>query len=160
MEKQCFKCGEVKPLGQFYKHPRMADGRVNKCKECNKLDVRENRARKVEHYRDYDKRRAMAAHRVEMRARYAQTQAGKAARDRSAKRWAEKHVIRRAASHMVNNAVRDGRLEKSSKCEQCGASNCRIHGHHDDYAFPLSVRWLCPRCHMAWHRENGAAANG
>lgn len=42
MKKQCFKCSEIKDLTDFYKHPQMPDGRVNKCKECNKNDVKEN----------------------------------------------------------------------------------------------------------------------
>ena len=33
--KNCFKCNLEKKLEDFYKHPQMPDGRVNKCKECN-----------------------------------------------------------------------------------------------------------------------------
>jgi hypothetical protein len=40
--KKCFKCEKVKQIELFYKHPEMPDGRVNKCKECNKIDVRNN----------------------------------------------------------------------------------------------------------------------
>ena len=142
MKKECFKCGETKPLACFYKHKQMADGHLNKCKDCNKKDVRENRKRNIDYYREYD-------------------------RARGARQTSEYHrsyrnefPMKYAAHNWVSNAVRDGRLKKPSKCEECGHDNNRIHGHHDDYGKPMIVRWLCPACHKAWHDKNGEAPNG
>lgn len=41
MEKQktCFKCGENKPLSDYYAHKGMSDGRLGKCKQCTKGDT-------------------------------------------------------------------------------------------------------------------------
>jgi len=135
-KKECFKCGAEKPLTEFHKHPQMPDGRVNKCKVCNNLDVRENRARNVEYYRQYDNDRYKND--PERRAKFA---------DR-AKVWRERHPDRYKAHGMVSNAVRDGRLIKEP-CEVCGAEY--VHGHHDDYSKPLDVRWLCPIHHKEHH---------
>lgn len=57
MKKTCFKCGIEKELDCFYKHPAMPDGRVNKCKDCNKADVRANYSKNKKRYRKYDKTR-------------------------------------------------------------------------------------------------------
>lgn len=139
--KQCFKCGERKPLTEFYKHPAMKDGRVNKCKECNKRDVSENRAKRIDYYRAYDRER------------------GNRQTAEYRRRYQEENPVKYGARIMVNNAVRDGRLEKLDSCSECGATG-RIHGHHDDYAKPLDVRWLCAACHHQWHAKHGEALNG
>jgi hypothetical protein len=41
IKKVCFKCGENQVLSQYYKHPQMGDGRLNKCKTCTKKDVKQ-----------------------------------------------------------------------------------------------------------------------
>lgn len=38
--KKCFKCGEIKSLDDFYKHSKMGDGHLGKCKSCTKTDTK------------------------------------------------------------------------------------------------------------------------
>ena len=62
---------------------------------------------------------------------------------------------RRRAVTTVNNAIRDGKLERGA-CEECGAPDA--HAHHDDYDKPLEVRWLCTIHHSLEHHPEPYAA--
>lgn len=55
--KTCKECKKEKPINEFYKHPAMDGGHLNKCKECKKEMAKKNREENIEYYREYDKRR-------------------------------------------------------------------------------------------------------
>jgi hypothetical protein len=137
--KVCFKCHQELPLDGFYRHPQMADGHLNKCKECTKKDAHENRGIKIEKYRAYDRARGSRQNSVDI-ANY---------RNRYPDKW--------RAVKMVRKAICNGNLF-SEPCTVCGAT--KTHAHHDDYSKPLNVRWLCAAHHKQWHLENGEGRNG
>ena len=140
MEKKCFKCLVIKPLDCFYKHKEMADGHVNKCKECNKKDVSNNYRENIDHYKKYDLKRNLEPSRKESQKRFCSTKR-------------KTHPIQYAANTIVGNAIRDGKLIKPSNCSNCSIE-CVPDGHHCDYAYPLDVIWLCRQCHNNWHKVN------
>lgn len=134
--KRCFKCGEEKPLDEFYKHKQMADGHVNKCKICNKKDVHENRVLQIDKIRAYDRKRGRTKRRI------------KQCSDRL-KIWRIKNPEKYAAHSAANNAIRDGLLVKQP-CAVCGTDS-NIQKHHHDYNKPLDVVFLCPIHHKRAH---------
>lgn len=146
ISKRCFKCGETKPLFDFYKHPKMPDGHVNKCKTCNKLDVHKNRDDKLEFYREYDKTRY-------------KEQGRRGSTSATVRRLNRGYPIKRKARNAVSNALRDGLLVKPSACSCCNNTE-NIEAHHTSYLPEnwLTVVWLCSGCHGREHsrliREN------
>jgi len=166
--KRCFKCGETKPLSAFYPHPKMADGHVNKCKECNKNDVRENRKLKLEHYRHYDRNRPNLEERTSKENERVKK---KTKEDLEFKEkillqkntWAEQNMVKRKAHRNVNSAVKCGLIDKPAICSCCNKSEIKIYGHHWSYEdeHVLDVVWLCAKCHGLEHRRiNDIERNG
>ena len=62
---------------------------------------------------------------------------------------------KKKARNAVLIRIRKGTIERGA-CEVCGAQNAQA--HHDDYARPLDVRWLCDLHHRMHHGERGQQA--
>lgn len=133
-EKTCFKCLAVKPLTEFYAHPQMGDGHLNKCKECTKRDAMATRAASIEKYREDDRQRAVLPHRRELCTRMVE-------------KFRAAHPERSRAHSAVQHAPRAGRLVPLP-CFVCGE---KAEAHHPDYSTPLAVVWLCPAHHKQAH---------
>ena len=117
--KTCFKCGRSLPISEFYAHPQMADGHLNKCKECTKKDSKSRQENHPE--RDYETRIAAC----------------------------RKRPTKKNAYMAVEAAIRAGIITRPDRCSGCGCPNSehRIEAHHYDYSRPLDVIWLCTPCH-------------
>ena len=135
--KECFKCKTVKPLTEFYKHERMSDGHLNKCKECTKSDATNHRNKNLEKVRAYDRERGKIPERIK-----ANTENNRA--------WREEDKRRSRAHHAVSYAIRRGLLDRLP-CIRCGDEKSLA--HHEDYDKPLEVMWLCQPCHKQRHKE-------
>jgi len=140
--KKCTRCGEEKDDNEFQKRSASKDGLTASCKKC---------------LAEYDKIRSKSDKRKKAAAVYAKSQSGIEAGNKAKKKYISKNPIKRKAHIIVGNAIRDKKLFKEP-CEICGETK-KVNAHHDDYARPLNVRWLCPAHHREWHDSNGEAKN-
>ncbi len=138
--KECFKCQTVKPLSEFYKHPQMGDGHLNKCKECTKKDSDENFKRKMQ---DPD---------WQIKERERQRKKEEARRQKGlVKKYKRKPISaaeRKAIYGEYMSAIQLGKIIPQP-CQVCGKEKAQ--GHHEDYSKPLDVVWLCSRHHADRH---------
>ena len=161
--KNCSICGMDKPLSAFHK---IGGGRVGTrayCKQCHKETYGARQAAKRKTPDGHKKLSAWNRGRE-------RSEAAKARERRSAANRRENYPAKSAAQQAVRNALKRGDLVRPEACEKCGivppkGKNGRsyVHGHHDDYSKPLTVRWLCIDCHAEYHRalaqkEAGASA--
>ena len=130
------------------------------CKECVKERVRANRAKKIDYYRSYDRKRYRDfEHRKEAARKSAMSDAAKAARARATARSKIDEPQKWIARGAVRSALRGGKLKRGTECFFCG-SGTRIEAHHHDYDKPLDVFWLCSKCHGKLHTINGDFQRG
>ena len=150
--KACSQCRHVKPLRYFYRDKGALDGRKSYCKECDKIKYDETRNR----VRQSPEGRSTRS--VWNRTRNI-TESKRLREARHVKAYREKYPEKEAAKRIVTLAIKRGSLLRPTSCELCGKNpgsgrdgRPLIHAHHDDYAIPLSVRWLCIMCHASHHQ--------
>lgn len=137
-KKICTSCFIEKNLStEFYKHKKMADGYLNKCKECVKARVSNHRIENIDRVREYD------------RQRFKLDPERKRQHRRNTIKFRTENPEKYAAQTAVGNAIRDGKLKRQT-CRECGE---KAHAHHEDYSKPLEVIWLCPIHHAEIHKR-------
>lgn len=87
----------------------------------------------------------------EAQRKYRSSESGKECISQYGKKARSETKEKVAARWAVKDELRAGRLVRPGACEDCG-KGCRPHGHHEDYAKPLQVNWLCPKCHAKRHK--------
>lgn len=115
----------------------MPDGHVNKCKKCNKKDVKDNYRMNFLHYQEYERNRFKNKERKLMVKLYAENRN---------KKFPGKYKAR----NKIGREVRMGRITRKP-CESCG--DVKSQAHHLDYRQPLSVKWLCFKHHREAHGQ-------
>lgn len=148
----CKDCGKPKSADDFY-YTQSGTRRDTTCKPCRRMKVKAYRDENIEKVRQYDRDRGNQPHRVQGRYDYKRTEGGKLAHNRAGKAYNEREEVRYKAHYTVTNAVRDGKFRRECICEECLGFD-KVEGHHDDYRFPLEIRWLCEDCHKDWHRKH------
>lgn len=153
--KRCFKCGNTLPLDDFYSHPRMADGRLGKCKTCAKTDV----ANRISILQGDPEWVAQERARCREKARKAR-EAGQItySSPKHAALWAARNPHKRYAQSAAYYALKSGRIQRKTSCEHCGYAG-KLQMHHPDYSKPLEVVFLCTKCHGKAHWKDNQPQN-
>ena len=130
IEKKVF-CGPSVPCSKCKTPTAPRPGRDRRCLPCKR--AQQNAANSANPEKLREKARARYAANSDYWKEYA---------DR--KKTDPQYRLKRSARRKVSTEIEAGRMARNP-CEDCGAD--RSEAHHEDYAKPLDIRWLCKRCH-------------
>lgn len=128
-EKRCFKCGRLLPLNYFYAHPQMADGHLNKCKDCTKNDVHDNYLKNSQSEEYMNKER-----------------------NRGRDKYHRLNYVRKK-SRTMQLTDHNGARNISSKLQHIGVNLENKECHHWNYNFPKSVFVMSRMAHKRIHKH-------
>jgi hypothetical protein len=158
--KRCWKCGEPKPITDFYKNRSKFDGLGDYCKPCDHARLKryaktpKGRAKVLARVRKYQ---ATARGKTTI-AVYLQSPRGRALKCAQVRRSAARYPEKIKARNDLNHAIQRGEIPKARtlKCAGCG-KQAREYHHHLGYAAEhrLHVIPVCKRCHELKERQEG-----
>lgn len=158
--KACTKCGRDLLLSEFSPDRRKKSGHQAWCKDCAAAYSCAKRHGGVLPP-GYERKRNLPAAKMTEEERRAKRRAAARVRKCSpeqVRRWNQRSYRTRGQYNAscrtrYQAALRAGVLRPPGLCEWCDKAPeyGKIHGHHEDYADPLNVWWLCPACHGGVH---------
>jgi len=150
----CSKCGVEKPAAEFGTAPfhLKRNGLRSQCMACEyELCQKwrdENRGRWLESVatnRSKNREREKEKSRASYYRRVPQVL-------EQNKRYEKANPEKVRAHKLVTLAVKRGDLIKPSTCSKCGVEE-KLDAHHENYLWPLKVKWLCHPCHKTLHKN-------
>jgi hypothetical protein len=154
----CKFCGESKPLTEFRRRRRDPGGVGTICRECDRKNTRAARARdETYRWREILRWRRLRDENPDLPT-WAGNLSPEQRREKSRLRYARRDHTdpKERARGVLRAAVGQGKVQKPDACQSCRKQpgRAQIHGHHHNgYANPLDVLWLCSYCHGLAHRS-------
>lgn len=150
--KPCIKCKAIKPVEEFYAHPQMGDGHLNKCKDCTKKDS----AARIEVKKLDPVWTAKERERGRLKMARVRATLPRHPHVKFPGTWRKRNPEKGRAHCRAWRAFKKGILVKPPACTHCQQVR-PLQMHHPDYSQPLLVVWLCTACHGKEHRIDKAA---
>jgi len=139
--KECTCCRRIKNVTEYFKKGDTIEHTCKKCSYANK---------KAYNKRMQDRINELARGRWK---EWLKKPGSKEIMLERIRRYNEKYPEKYKARNMLRNAVKAGKIVKSTSCTVCNLPKQRIEGHHHDYSKPFDVTWACPKCHRFLDRE-------
>lgn len=140
----CSACRHALPADNFYPNTSNSNGLGSQCRKCHGMTSLATRdpEKSADSNREYMHRaRANNPDLFRHREKLAATERRRSGQDSQ----------KRKARAILNRALLTGAICRPSLCSECSLGGI-IQGHHHDYSKPLSVEWLCSKCHGKRHR--------
>lgn len=154
--KKCKKCKKVKKVDEFYEDKRFKDGYFYMCRRCSCEKNKEWAKKNKEHlikYRSlyYDKNKNTLLKKSKLYYEKNKKRMMKQSKERKKELLKTDYGKQQSKCwKLIERLIKQGKL-KRKPCLICG--NLRSQAHHEDYAKPKEITWLCNKHHRELHRK-------